>query len=433
MEQTIQKQIADTRHALQTALDCGDNREADRLMIEVKTLQQQEQASMHSPVATMSKTTRAAAKGPPPIERAAPLWRMLTVKVISALERRAIADVMGARYGGLTRKDADRLDAVMKAAQDPAMTNVSGWAQELTREVQAAYLEELAKASIFAALPLVTENFNGATSITVPTRDTSNSNPNLAAGWRKEGAPIRVGALALKGVKLVPYAPAVIGTFSEELAKRSTPRIEQIIRGAVLGDSAEMFDTKFLSSDAAVPDVSPAGILAGLPPGNTFASTGATPAQIAADMKRAVGLLLKAGLSAEGFAWAMSPFNAMALQLLITATGSLQFPEMASGRLLGLPLAISGNVPDTSVFLLDGNSIARALPSPSFDASTEATIHEEDTTPLPIVDDGTTPVIAHPVRSLYQTYSCALRAVYADLSWGALRPGAVVHITDIAW
>lgn len=432
MDTIITKQLSESRKQLQAALDSGDGALADNLMARVKGLQAQADAAQVTKTHTTAATPTARATVPA-TERAAPLWRMLTAQVVAAIERKPIVDIMAARYGSLGRKDADALGIMVKAAQDPAMTNVPGWAQELTREVQGAYLEELGRVSVFAGLPLVTENFNGNTSITIPARDKSNPNPNLAAGWRKEGSPIRVGAISLKGVKLVPHAPAVISTYSQELLRRSTPSIERIIREGVIADSAEMFDKKFLSADAAVVDVSPAGILAGLPVGNTYASTGATPAQIAGDLKKGIGLLLKAGLSADGFAWAMSPYNAMALSALLTATGSLQFPEMASGRLLGLPFVVSGNVGDNDVFLIDGGSIARALPAPEFEASTEATIHEEDTTPLPIVDNAATPVVAHPVRSLYQTHSCALRAVYNGISWGALRSGAVVHITDVVW
>ncbi|WP_180863001.1 phage major capsid protein [Cupriavidus pauculus] len=426
----IQKQLTTAREQLQAALDRGDDAAADALMARTKALQQEADAGHVTTTAT--PTTRSAAKASPTIEaKALPLWRGLAVQVVAALERKTPAEIAAARYGSLGRKDADALGVIMKAVQDPATTNVPGWAQELTREVQGAFLAELAKLSVFASLPLVTENFNGATSITIPSRDTTNANPNLAAGWRKEGAPIRVGAIKVKGTKLTPYAPAVIGTFTQELARRSTPRIEQIIREAIVSDSAAMFDAKFLSADAAVPDVSPAGILDGLPAANSIPSTGATPAEIAADLKHMAGLLLKSGLDASGFAWCMSPYNSMALSMLLTATGALQFPEMASGRLIGLPFVVSANVPDDSLFLIDGGSIARALPAPEFSVSVEASIHEEDTTPLPIIDDAG--MVAPPTRSLFQTYSAALRGVYDGLSWGALRPGAVAHLTGVAW
>ncbi|MNW13816.1 hypothetical protein D3C71_2118640 [compost metagenome] len=85
------------------------------------------------------------------------------------------------------------------------------------------------------------------------------------------------------------------------------------------------------------------------------------------------------------------------------------------------------------MYLVDAASVARSLPAPEFSVSTEATIHEEDTTPLPIVDNAGTPVVAHPVRSLFQTYSAALRAVYNELSWAVLRPNPVVVITGVAW
>jgi hypothetical protein len=44
MQATAMKQIADARHALQRAIDEGNDTEADRLMIEVKSLQDQADA-----------------------------------------------------------------------------------------------------------------------------------------------------------------------------------------------------------------------------------------------------------------------------------------------------------------------------------------------------------------------------------------------------
>ncbi|SDO62062.1 phage major capsid protein, HK97 family [Ralstonia sp. 25mfcol4.1] len=427
MNQTQQYEIL--RRAIQSALDSGDDATADQLMIEIKAMNPPNTPASVAPVKT---TTIAASRDiPPATDRAAPLWQALTCRVIAAIERKAIQDIAAARYGDLNRKQSDALAIMVKDAQGPAMTNVAGWAKELTREAYGAFLKELAKVSVFASLPLQDETFNGATSITIPSRDPSSSTPNLAATWRKESDPIRVGALKLHGVKLLPYAPAVIGSFTLELLQRSTPSIERVIRESILIDSATAFDTKFLSTDASVAEVSPAGILNGLPAGNTFPSTGATPATITADLKKAIGILLGQGLSSAGLVWVISPLNAVALRMLISATGALQFPEMASRRLIDLPVVISQNVADADVYLIDGGSVARVLPVPTFDVSTEATIHEEDTIPLPIVDDAG--LTATPTRSMFQTYSAALRAVYEGISWGALRASPIVRITDVAW
>ena len=436
MQATVTKQIADARHALQRAIDEGNSEKADRLMIEVKALQAQTDAPPITKAHPVSvPAARPGAKVPPAVERSAPLWRMLTVRTIAAIEGKPVSDVLAQRYPELARKDGDAVMTVIRAAQNPAMTTVAGWAQELTREAYGAFLGELARVSALAELPLADESFGGATSITVPTRDTTSANPNLAATWRKEGDPIRVGAVKLRGVRMTPTSPAVIGTFTMELLRRSTPSIERIIREAILLDSATAFDTKFLSSDAEVVGVSPAGVLSGLPAANTYASTGATPAQIVADLKKALGLLLRAGLAPGNFCWLMSHFNAASLQLLITATGALQFPTMESGLLLGARVVVSQNVPDADVFLIDCASVARSLPAPEFDVSTEATIHEEDTDPLPIIAQNEVPaaVPSSPVRSLYQTFSGAVRATYNGLAWAPLRSGAVVHVTDVAW
>jgi hypothetical protein len=325
------------------------------------------------------------------------------------------------------------MEMVVKAAQNPAMTNVAGWAQELTRQGYEAFMEWLAPESVIPRLPLQRFTFDGYASLVVPMRkpNPTLTNPNLAAGWRKEGDPIRVGAITLQSATLRPYSCGVIGTFTMELLRRSTPSIEAVIRQAMLEDTAIMLDTKFLSADAVVTDKSPAGITNAIGAGNTAVSTGATPAAITADLKARLASMYGQGLGRRPV-WVMNPANAIALSMMLTATGALQFPELANGQLVGVPVVTSITVAADTVYLIDAAEIAFAGGAPEFEGSTQATIHEEDTTPLPIVDNAGTPVVAHPVRSLFQTYSGALRSVWS-VDWLRLRDGAVQTITGVAW
>jgi hypothetical protein len=48
------------------------------------------------------------------------------------------------------------------------------------------------------------------------------------------------------------------------------------------------------------------------------------------------------------------------------------------------------------------------------------------------VDNATQAVTAHPVRSLFQTASIALRMLW-DLTWTQRRPGAVFTLTAVKW
>ena len=68
-----------------------------------------------------------------------------------------------------------------------------------------------------------------------------------------------------------------------------------------------------------------------------------------------------------------------------------------------------------------------------FEATTMATLHEEDTTPLPIGSTGAPATVAAPVRSLFQTNSWALRMLL-DTDWAKLRAvGPVQELTAVAW
>jgi hypothetical protein len=116
------------------------------------------------------------------------------------------------------------------------------------------------------------------------------------------------------------------------------------------------------------------------------------------------------------------------LQLATNAVGAVAFPEMANGSLIGVPVVTSTNVPADVVFLIDAAEVYFAGGAPRFVGSEMATLHMEDTTPLAI-NGGTA---ASPVRSLYQTNTAAIRAMW-DLDWAMNRSGCVQTITAVAW
>jgi hypothetical protein len=126
--------------------------------------------------------------------------------------------------------------------------------------------------------------------------------------------------------------------------------------------------------------------------------------------------------------WIMNPARAWGLQLATNAVGAVAFPEMSSGSLIGVPVVTSTNVPADVVFLIDAAEVYFAGGAPRFMGTDVATLHMEDTTPLAI--NGGTP--ANPVRSLYQTNTAAIRAMW-DLDWAMNRSGCVQTITAVAW
>ncbi len=71
--------------------------------------------------------------------------------------------------------------------------------------------------------------------------------------------------------------------------------------------------------------------------------------------------------------------------------------------------------------------------TPEYDVSEQATIHEEDTTPLAIGTTGTPPVVAVPIRSLWQTDTIGVRMTWLDSNWAMRRTGMVSFISGVTW
>jgi hypothetical protein len=95
---------------------------------------------------------------------------------------------------------------------------------------------------------------------------------------------------------------------------------------------------------------------------------------------------------------------------------------------------MSITVPDGVVFLVDQAELVQGYgDSPAIDMSNQATLHMEDTTPLPLVTGAQgSGVAASPMRSLFQTDSLGLRLVW-DITWNSRRTGAVQFKTGVAW
>lgn len=358
----------------------------------------------------------------------------------SHLTNKPIEQVREERYGGDTFAEATHhvsailtSAALTKAAQNPAMTTVPEWAGALVREGYGAFMETLQAESVVPRLPLQREEFDGYNAITVAGRKTTApDDPNLAAAFRAEGAPIRVGSASLQAKKLTPKSMGIIGSFTLELFKRSTPSIEQKIEDWMIEDTSIVLDGIFFGTGAGSA-TTPAGIANGLAAGDTGASTGNTPAQIDADIKARVSALVGHRMGRRPV-WIMNTARFLGLTGTKTAAGTSLYPslEETPPKLYNIPVEHGLNVPAATVYLVDAAEIAFAGDAPSFASSTEATFHEEYTTPLPISTAGTPNTVAAPVRSLFQTNSAALRGIW-EVDWLVLRAGAVQTITGVTW
>ena len=135
---------------------------------------------------------------------AAPIFRLAAAKLIAHLSNETIDSVISKRWGG-----DKALEIAYKAAVDPAMTNVPGWAGDLLQEQVTAFLALLENNSVFGALRGrgLALNFDNTNSIRIPSR---NASPKVSGAFVGEGMPIPVRALGISSKLLQPHKCAVI-------------------------------------------------------------------------------------------------------------------------------------------------------------------------------------------------------------------------------
>lgn len=352
------------------------------------------------------------------------MFRSALVVARSYVEKRSPEDIIRRDFNG-----ANDLEVLVRAAVDPAETTVVGWAAELVNATVSGFIDVLRPTSIFFRMPMLSFTF-GRNTIKIPGRATVN---DLAGGFVGEGAPIPVKRTTLNAVTLVPHKLGVITTMTRELAALSNPAAEPLLRNMMTDDTRETIDGLFLDNNVAVAGIRPAGLQTMATGQDTRQSAGTTLANIITDLRAAIDGMTSRNMGASPV-WIMNTSRVLSLQLVTNAAGNFMFrDEIASGRLLGIPLLHSTKVPSSVVFLVDGSEMASASDNfPSIDMSEQATLHMEDTTPLAIGTPGTPATVAAPARSLFQTASLALRLLW-DITWVQRRTGSVQTITDVAW
>lgn len=361
------------------------------------------------------------------------LLKAISVVARAGARNRSVASALQPALADHEHGEALRavVSFVSRSVQDPALTNVPGWAAELVPQVIAEALDLLGEeGSVVARLPLARFDLEDGV-VKVPMR----TSRGLAAAFRAEAAPIRVGGLTLTSQTLEGRSMGIIATATAEtILAASDSVLERMIRMSMVSDTAAALDEAFF--DAAARDaIRPAGIQNGIDPADTAVSTGSTLDLITADMRARLAQLHARGLGgvASSVAWVMHSDLAATL---LGLSDELRLRD----RFLGLPVVAGLSVPSDVVFLLDGRAIGFAADVPSFESSTEATLHEDDGMPLvdgktgasvqPIVAAGG--AVAAPVRSLFQTNTTAVKGVWA-VDWAVLQPGAVQTLTGVSW
>jgi hypothetical protein len=383
------------------------------------------------------------------------IWKMGVASVVAYAQRKSVAEVMAERYPN-DRALPAVFDHVQKAAVNPATTYVPSWAGELTDEGIWGFLDALSETSVGAALSArsLRLSFGGYNSLRVPRRNANLANPTEPA-WVGEGGAIPLTQFSFGSETINRYKLAAITTMTKEIAERSNPQIEGILRGALRDAYAIVLDNALLSPAGAVNGIRPAGLL------NGVAALPATPGGGEDAVRGDILALLEALMAART---ALSPvlimntLDRLRISMITSAFSETVFAaELAAGTLLGIPVIHSAHVPRGRVIMVDSSVFAAAFDMPMFDVSDVATVVEADAgagapthantlagalgTAGQVPQGGGIDVSGQPTgaasagyttRSLWQTYSLGIRMV-APTSWAGLRAPFVAWIDGVTW
>ena len=354
--------------------------------------------------------------------------RAMTVHFIAKMTGRNPEAVLLERYPG-----DEGTAVVLRSAMAPAQTTVAGWAAELVNIVVADFLNQLPIIAIYPRLAAKGPRYTFGTAgvIKVPARAAT---PQINGSFIGEGQPIPVRKLGLSAITLTPKKMGVISEFTREMGLHSTPAIEGVIRQAINEDTAVAIDTVLIDANPAT-TIRPAGLLNGL---TTITPSAATLKidKIIADISGLMAPII-AARGGRDLVLICNPAQKLSMDWAVTPNGQFVFASESVPAMRGLTIVSSTTVPAGTLIMVDAADFASVTgDSPEFDVSDVATIHEEDTAPLPIVGGTVQPPvigsIAAPVRSLWQTASIGVRMLL-DMNWAMRRQNMVSFVTGVTW
>jgi HK97 family phage prohead protease/HK97 family phage major capsid protein len=328
------------------------------------------------------------------------------------------------------KDDATKLIAelVIRSATAPAMTTVTGWAQELVQQTYAALMPLLMPKAILTRIATrgLALSFGTSGKIVIPTRSRT---PSLAGSFVGEGLAIPVRQGAFTSQTLTPKKMAVITTWTREMDEHSIPAIEGLLREAIQQDTTVAVDSVLVDANPAT-TIRPAGLLNGV--AATPATAGGGIAAFVGDIGALIG-----SISASTYGNVRNPVwlanqTDMLRASLINQNGLFPFrDEIKAGTLNGIPIIDSATIASKTLILVDAaDFVVVGGDAPRMEMSDQATLHMEDTNPAELVASPST--VAAPQRSLFQTDSLALRMVL-PLNWVQRRAGTVAWVQNVTW
>jgi hypothetical protein len=229
-----------------------------------------------------------------------------------------------------------------------------------------------------------------------------------------EGAPAPAVQFVLGKTLIGPARKILILSAVSRELEEASPEAATLVVARILGDAAAKGIDAIAFSTFAGDTTTPPGLLVGAVP-ITAAAAGAEA--LTEDIANLTKAIADAFIDPSDFVFIAAPRQAMAMKI-------------KPSPLFDSPVIMAAALPDKTLIAAAPAGIFSAYDgTPEIDASKEALVHSEDTTPLPLVSS--TGTVAAPQRSLFQTDVLSIRC-RARAAWCAY-PGAIQIVEGANW
>jgi len=248
------------------------------------------------------------------------------------------------------------------------------------------------------------------------------------SGFYGEGVPMPIASMSLARVSLGFAKVGTIIGITDDLARFSSPSAQSVIvddcsRAMASGIDASFLDPSFAGSSG----ISPPSITHGA---TAISSTGATADKVMNDLQSLLLAMDSNRIPLAQCWFILSQRVAAYLATLRTTTNALLFPDLeldGTGRLLGLPALVSGNVVDHTnspptelIVLCHPPSIAVA------DGGSESDVSKKVALQM-----ATNPQAGAQNLMSYWSSDCTAVRLRRYINWTVRRPGSVAYIQGI--
>jgi len=244
-------------------------------------------------------------------------------------------------------------------------------------------------------------------------------------GWVGENSPIPASAGSFSATTLGRATLGGIAVVTRESAEFSAPDIEVLLNLDMTNASVAAMDENFVSPNAAVAGLSPAGILNSATP---VVSSGTTPSAIASDFNLVLAKFDAAGVALKNPVICMTPSVAIFLATLRDTAGGAAFADITAqgGLLFGVPVLTSASVPHSVsggslIAVISSDDVMYGDSGAAIDVSQYAAIQLDD---APSAG-------AQPLVSLFQNNLIGIKLTRI-VNWALRRAGAAQYISQFA-